>query len=81
LRYKKHTENQIDCPRKELPLAEPRKSIKIAKEENKVTYRKRPVRIKPDFSTALLKVRRVWAYVLQALRDQRCLDYYIQQSV
>jgi hypothetical protein len=36
-----------------------------------VTYKGRPIRIKLDFSTEILKSRRAWAAVLQSLIDHR----------
>jgi hypothetical protein len=37
-----------------------------------VTYKGRPIRIIPDFSSETLKSRRSWAVVLQTIKDQRC---------
>ena len=39
--------------------------------KGQVTYKGRPIRIIPDFSTETLKVRRSWADVSQTIREQK----------
>jgi hypothetical protein len=46
--------------------------LKPARERDQVTYKHRPIRIMPDFSTETLKARRAWTDILQILRDYRC---------
>ena len=41
-------------------------------EKGQVTYKGRPIRITPDFSTKTSKARRSWADVLQILREHKC---------
>jgi hypothetical protein len=45
--------------------------LKTVKEKGQVTYKGRPIRMTPDFSTATLKARRSWVDVIQTLR-QNC---------
>ena len=35
------------------------------------TYKSRPIRIIPDFSTETLKARRSWTYAMQTLREHK----------
>jgi len=37
-----------------------------------VTYKGRPIRITPDFSTETVKPRRSWTDVIQTLREYKC---------
>jgi hypothetical protein len=39
--------------------------LKAAKEKGQVTYRGRPIRITPDFSTETMKAKRAWSEVMQ----------------
>ena len=46
--------------------------LKAVREKGEVTYKGRPLRITPDYSTDTLKARRSWADVIQTLREQKC---------
>jgi hypothetical protein len=46
--------------------------LKAIRENGQVTYKSRPTRITPDFSTKTMKARRSWADVIQTLREQKC---------
>jgi hypothetical protein len=35
-----------------------KKTLKVAREKGQITYKCRPIRITPDFSTEVMKVRR-----------------------
>ena len=48
------------------------KNIKISKGKIQVTYKGRPIRITPDFSTETMKARRAWTDVIQTLREHKC---------
>jgi hypothetical protein len=55
--------------------------LKAVREKGKVTYKGRPIRITPDFSSETMKARRSWADVIQTLREHTCSqDYYTQQN-
>jgi hypothetical protein len=43
--------------------------IKAVREKGQVTYKGRPTRITPDFSSETIKVRRCWVDVIQTLRE------------
>jgi hypothetical protein len=43
--------------------------LKAAREKDQVIYKGRPIRITPDFSTEIMKVRRAWSEVMQTLRE------------
>jgi hypothetical protein len=43
-----------------------RKNIKSCKGKGQETYKGRPIRITPDFSTQILKAKRVWSEVMPA---------------
>jgi hypothetical protein len=45
--------------------------LKAVREKGQVTYKDRPVRIKPDFSPETMKARRSWADVIQSLREHK----------
>ena len=53
-------------------IIEKQRILRVSKEETKVTYKGRPIRITPDFSLETMKVRRSWSNVMQTLRDHRC---------
>ena len=38
--------------------------LKAAREKGQVTYKGRPIRITPDFSTETMKARRAWSEVM-----------------
>ena len=46
--------------------------LKAVRENGQVTYKGRPIRITPDFSTETLKVRRCWTVIFQTLREHKC---------
>ena len=56
--------------------------LKATREKGQVTYKGRPVRITPNFSTETLKARRAWTGILLPLNNptDAILDYYIQQN-
>jgi hypothetical protein len=45
--------------------------LKAARENDQVTYKGRPIRIIPDFSTEIIKTRRALSEVMQTIREQR----------
>jgi hypothetical protein len=45
--------------------------LKAPKEKDQETYKGRPIRITPDFSTETMKARRAWSEVMQTLREQK----------
>jgi hypothetical protein len=45
--------------------------LKAVKEKDQVTYKGKPIRIKPDFSPETMKARRSWADVIQTLREHK----------
>jgi hypothetical protein len=46
--------------------------LKVVREKDQVTYKGRPIRITPDFSSETMKARRFWTDVTQTLRDHKC---------
>ena len=55
------------------PNAQNKESIlKAVMEKGEVTYKVRPIRIIPDFSSETIKARRSWADVIQILREHKC---------
>jgi hypothetical protein len=46
--------------------------LKAAREKGQVTYKGRPIRIKPDFTPETMKARRSWTEVIQTLREHKC---------
>jgi hypothetical protein len=46
--------------------------LKVVREKGQVTYKGRPIRITPDFSPEIMKVRRSWEGVIQTLREHKC---------
>ena len=46
--------------------------LKVAREKDYVTYKDRPIRIIPDFSTETMKAKRAWSEVMQTLREHKC---------
>jgi hypothetical protein len=48
------------------------RTLKPIRENGKVTYKGRPIKIKPDFSTETLKARRPWRDVMQTVREHKC---------
>ena len=45
--------------------------LKAIREKCQLTYKGRPIRITPDFSTETMKARRSWADVIQTLREHK----------
>ena len=43
--------------------------LKAVRDKGQVTYKGRPIRITPDFSTETMKARRSWTDVIQTLRE------------
>jgi hypothetical protein len=58
-----HNNQNTEC-------TEQRKTIKRCK--GKVTYKGRPIRITPDFSTETMKARRSQSEVMQTQREHKC---------
>jgi hypothetical protein len=55
------------------PRAQNKETILIAvREKGQVTYKNRPIRITPDFSTEIIIGRRSWADVIHNLREHKC---------
>jgi hypothetical protein len=48
------------------------KILKAVREKGQVTYKGRPIRIIPDFSSETIKARRSSAVVIQTLRENKC---------
>jgi hypothetical protein len=46
--------------------------LKAVREKGQVTYKGRPIRTTPDFSSETMKARRSWADVIQTLRKHKC---------
>jgi hypothetical protein len=46
--------------------------LKAVRGKGQVTYKGRPIRITPDFSPEIMKVRRSWKDVIQTLRGHKC---------
>jgi hypothetical protein len=46
--------------------------LKAVREKGQVTYKGRPIRISPDFSTENEKPGRPWEDVIQTLREHKC---------
>jgi hypothetical protein len=46
--------------------------LKAAREKGQVTYKGRPIRIIPGFSTQTMKARRSWADLIQNVREHKC---------
>jgi hypothetical protein len=43
--------------------------LKTLREKNQITYKDKPIKITPDFSTKTLKARRAWSEEFQALKE------------
>ena len=60
------------------------KILKAIREIGQVTYKGRPIRITPNFSTETLKDRRAWSEVMQTLKVHKCqskLLYPVKVSI
>jgi hypothetical protein len=74
------TSNNLDKKRKsschiiiKTPNAQNKERIlKAVREKGQVTYKGRPIRITPDFSSETMKPRRSWADIIQILREHKC---------
>ena len=53
-------------------MPKPKKNTKIVREKGHVTYKGRPIRIIPDFSTETMKTRRSLTDIMQTLREHKC---------
>jgi hypothetical protein len=49
-----------------------KKNIKSSKGKDQVTYKDRPIRIIPNFSSETMKARRSWTDVTETLREHKC---------
>jgi hypothetical protein len=48
--------------------AKKKKILKAPRQKDQVTYKGRPIRSTPDFSTETVKARRAWSEVVQTLK-------------
>ena len=46
--------------------------LKAVREKGQVTYKGRPIRITPDFSSETMKAKRSWTNAIQTLREHKC---------
>jgi hypothetical protein len=46
--------------------------LKVVREKGQVTYKGKPIRIIPYFSTVTLKARRSWADIIYIIKEQIC---------
>jgi hypothetical protein len=46
--------------------------LKVIREKGQVTYKGRPIRITPDFSSETMKASKSWTDVIQTLREHKC---------
>ena len=46
--------------------------LKAVRKKGQVTYKGRPIRLAPEFSTETMKARRAWSKVMQTLREHKC---------
>ena len=46
--------------------------LKAVREKGQVTYKGRPIRIRPDISPETMKARRSWTDIIQTLREHKC---------
>jgi hypothetical protein len=46
--------------------------LKASREKGQITFKGRPIRITPDFSTESMKARRAWSEIMLTLRDHKC---------
>ena len=45
--------------------------LKAVREKGQVTYKDRPIRITPEFSSETMKARRSWTDVIQTVREHK----------
>ena len=70
LDQKKNSSNHIII---KTPTAQNKERIlKAVSEKGQVTYKGKPIRITPDFSTETMKARISWVDVIQTLREHKC---------
>ena len=56
-----------------MPSAQSKERIlKAVREKGHVTYKGRPIRITPDFSTETMKATRSWTNIMQIPREHKC---------
>ena len=58
--------------------------LKAVREKGHVTYKGRPIRITPNFSTETMKARRSWTDIMQTLREHKFqpkLQYLAKLSI
>jgi len=79
-KYIKYPLKKKQANKQNAPKAQKKeRMLKAVVEKGQVTYKGRFSRITSDFSTETLKVKRLWADVIQTRREQKChLDYYNQ---
>ena len=58
--------------RKKNKQMRPQMKFLYSEKKGQVTYKGRPIRITPEFSTETLKARRAWTEVMYTLRKQKC---------
>ena len=46
--------------------------LKAVRKKGQVTYKGRPTRITPDFSSETMKAKKSWADLMQTLREHKC---------
>jgi hypothetical protein len=51
--------------------------LKAVREKRQVTYKGRPIRITPDFSTETMEARRSWTDAIQTLREHKCQPWLL----
>ena len=56
-----------------MPSAQSKEKIlKAVREKGQETYKVRPIRITPDFSTETMRARRAWTDIMQTLKEHKC---------
>ena len=53
--------------------------LKTSKENGQVTYKGRPMRITPDFTTEKIKAKKALKVITHILREHECHEYYTQK--
>ena len=46
--------------------------LKVMREKHRMTYKGKPIPISSDFSAQILKARRAWNNIFQALKEHSC---------
>ena len=57
------------------------KLVKATRDKGQVTYKGKPIRITPDFSTETMKARRDWSEVMKTLIEHKCQSRQNSQSM